>query len=84
MGNLDRYVPEFDDEEHRQRLAAFGKEDLLEMLVRAYKEKRVLAKQLDECYAKFARIQAIVDEPSALLKAPDVPGDDDLRKMMED
>jgi hypothetical protein len=81
--NLDRYVPEFDDEERRQRLSDFGKDDLIHMLVRAYKEKRVLAKMLDEADAKMTRIQAIIEEPSSLLKSPGIPGDDDLRKMME-
>ena len=81
--NLDRYVPEFDDEEQRQRLSGFSREDLIHMLVRSYKEKRVFAKMLDEAYAKIDRIKVIAEEPSALRKAPGVPGDDDMRKMME-
>jgi hypothetical protein len=81
--NLDKYVPEFDEEDQRQRLAGFNRDDLIHMLLRAYKEKRVLAKMLDEFHAKFTRIQAVIEEPSALLKAPGVPGEDDLRKMME-
>jgi hypothetical protein len=81
--NLDRYVPEFDDDERRKRLEGFDRDDLIHMLVRAYKEKRVLAKMLDEADAKLQRIQAIIEEPSALLKLPGIPGEDDLRKMME-
>ena len=81
--NIDRYVPEFDEEDQRQRLAGFNRDDLIHMLLRAYKEKRILAKMLDESTAKFSRIHAVIEEPSALLKAPGIPGDDDLRKMME-
>ena len=66
--NIDRYVPEFDEEEFRERLAEFGKEDLTDMLIRAYKQTR----------------EAIVQEPSALLKMPGVPGPDDLKRMTED
>jgi hypothetical protein len=81
--NIDKYVPEFDEEDYRQRLAEFEKDDLIHMLLRAYKEKRVLAKMLDESHAKFTCIQAVIEEPSALLNALGVPGEDDLRKMME-
>jgi hypothetical protein len=38
---------------------------------------------LDEQYAKLKQIQAVIDEPSKLIQMPDIPGPDDLRKMME-
>ncbi len=82
-GNLQKYLPEFDDDEELKKLSAFSKEDLLYMLVRSYKEKRLFAKMLDEQYAKLKQIQAVIDEPSKLIQMPDIPGPDDLRKMME-
>jgi hypothetical protein len=39
--NLDRYLPEFDEEDTWARLAGFTREQLLDMLVYAYKKKRV-------------------------------------------
>jgi hypothetical protein len=80
---LQKYLPEFDDDEELKKLSAFSKEDLLYMLVRSYKEKRLFAKMLDEQYAKLKQIQAVIDEPSKLIQMPDIPGPDDLRKMME-
>ena len=82
--NIDRYVPEFDEEESREKLAGFDREDLTEMLLRAYKEKRVFAKMADELQNKLDRIEAIAQEPSALLKMLGVPGPDDLKRMTED
>ena len=49
--NIDRYVPEFDEVEMRSRLGAFSREELIEMLIRSYKEKRVIAK----CSMSFPR-----------------------------
>ena len=80
---LQRYLPEYDDEEERRKLSHFSKEELLEMLVRAYKEKRVIAKMLGEQFEKQQRIRDVLDEPSKLSQMPDVPGPDDLRKMLE-
>lgn len=80
---LRRYLPEFDETSVRQKLAQYGIEDLTHMLVTAYKEKRVLAKMLDELSSKETRIKQIIDEPSSLSQMPDVPGPDDLRKMFE-
>lgn len=80
---LQRYLPEYDDEEERRKLSHFSKEELLEMLVRAYKEKRVIAKMLGEQFDKQQRIRDILDEPLKLSQMPDVPGPDDLRKMLE-
>ena len=42
--NLDKYLPEYDENEARKKLAGFSTADLTDMLIRAYKEKRVLAK----------------------------------------
>jgi hypothetical protein len=81
--NLQRYLPEYDDEEERRKLAEFDKTELLDMLVRSYKEKRVIAKMLDEQFSKQERIRAALDEPSKLSQMPDVPGPDDIRKMAE-
>ncbi len=81
--NLQRYLPEYDDEEERKKLSGFAKEELLDMLIRSYKEKRVLAKLLDEESRRLQGIQAILEQPSSLKQMPDVPGPEDLRKMME-
>jgi hypothetical protein len=80
---LQRYLPEYDDEEERKKLSGFAKEELLDMLIRSYKEKRVLAKLLDEESRRLQGIQAILEQPSSLKQMPDVPGPEDLRKMME-
>jgi hypothetical protein len=81
--NLQRYLPEYDDDETRAKLAGYSREELLDMLVQSYRMTRVVAKMLDEQYEKHRRVQAIMDEPSKLSQMPDVPGPDDLRKMME-
>ncbi len=81
--NLQRYLPEYDDEEERRKLSGFSKEELLDMLIRSYKEKRVIAKMLDEQFGKQERIRAVLDEQSRLSQMPDVPGPDDIRKMLE-
>lgn len=75
---LQRYLPEYDEDEARQRLAFATKEDLLTMLIRAYKEKRVLAKMLDEQFQRAKRIEEILAEPSKLTQMPDVPNAADL------
>ncbi len=81
--NLQRYLPEYDDEEERKKLSGFSKDELLDMLIRSYKEKRVLAKSLGEKIGRLEEIRTILDQPSSLMQMPDVPGPDDLRKMME-
>jgi len=81
--NLQRYLPEYDDEEERRKLFGFTKEELTDMLIRSYKEKRVIAKMLDEQFQKQRRMQDILEEPSKLAQMPDVPGPDDIRKMLE-
>ena len=81
--NLQKYIPEFDDDERREKLSGYSKEELLEMLIMAYRLQQVLAKKLDEETGKLRRIQEITEEPSKLLNMPGIPGPDDLRKMME-
>lgn len=80
---IDRYLPEFDEDERRAKLAGFNRSQLLEMLVYAYKEKQLLAKMLDEETKKLNRIRDIIEEPSALLGMPGIPTPDDLRRMTE-
>jgi len=81
--NLQRYLPEYDDEEERKKLSGFSKDELLDMLIRAYKERRVLAKLADEEWQRLERVRNILDEPSKLLQMPGIPGPDDIKKMME-
>ena len=80
---LQRYLPEYDDEEERRKLSGFAKEELLDMLIRSYKEKRVIAKALDEKSQTLQKVRDVLDEPSKLISMPDVPGPDDIRKMLE-
>jgi hypothetical protein len=81
--NLQRFIPEFDEDEVRQRLSGLTASDLVEMVIRAYKEKRVIAKMAEEATSKVERAKTILDEPSALVNMPDIPGPDDLRRMTE-
>jgi hypothetical protein len=81
--NLDKYLPEFDEEDARARLAGLSVEQLKDMLIDEYKRKRVLAKMLDEQMRKFNRIEEIIAERSTLLKMPGIPTADDLRRMTE-
>ena len=81
--NLDRYLPEFDEEATRNKLEPFNREQLLDMLVYAYKEKRVIAKGWEESTKKLSRIQEVMDEPSALIGMPGIPTAEDLRRMTE-
>jgi hypothetical protein len=82
--NLDKYLPEFEEDEVRNKLAGFTRDQLLDMLIYAYKEKRVWAKSLGEQQQKLSRIKEIIAEPSNLLGMPDIPTSDDLRRMIED
>jgi hypothetical protein len=81
--NLDKYLPEFNEDDVRSRLAGFTREQLADMLVYAYKEKRVIAKSLGEKLNKLSRIEEIIAEPSNLTKMPGIPTADDLRRMIE-
>jgi hypothetical protein len=82
--NLDRYLPEFDEEEARNKLIGLTREQLVDMLIYDYKLKRVIAKRADEDRKKLERIQDIIAEPSPLSGMPGVPTADDLRRMIED
>jgi hypothetical protein len=82
--NLDKYLPEFNEDDIRSRLTNFTREQLTDMLVYAYKEKRVIAKYADEQLKKLDRIEKIVVEPSNLVKMPGIPTTEDIRRMMED
>jgi len=82
--NLQRYLPEYDDEAERLKLSVFSKEQLLDMLITAYKLNRVMGKGWDEETAKLRRIGEILAEPSKLSQMPGVPSADDLKRMIED
>ncbi|MBB5318541.1 hypothetical protein [Tunturibacter empetritectus] len=82
--NLDKYIPEFDEDEARSKLSNLTREQLLEMLLYAYKEKRVWAKMLEVEQKKLDKIRILLDEPSTLAGMPGIPTADDLRRMTED
>lgn len=82
--NLDRYIPEFDEDEVRNKISGFTREQLVDILIDAYKEKRVIAKSWDESVTKLRRIGGILEEPSKLMNMPGVPSAEDLRKMLGD
>jgi hypothetical protein len=82
--NLDKYLPEFDEDEIRNKIAGFTRDEIIEMLIYAYKEKRVIATSWDESLKKLRRIEAVIAEPSNLLNMPGVPSADDLRRMFGD
>jgi len=77
-------MPEYDDREIRLRLEGFSREELIESLLRAYREKRLFAEMLDERMRKLARVEEVLHEPSDLLKMPGVPTAEDLKRLMED
>jgi hypothetical protein len=81
--NLDKYLPEFDEDDVRSKLVGLTTEQLTDMLIHSYKLKRLVAKMLDEEMKKFKRIEEIIAEPSSLLKMPGIPTADDLRRMTE-
>jgi len=82
--NLDRYfLPgEFDENDLRGRVVACSREELIDMLIYEYKEKRVWGKVADVAWNKLERINAISEEPLTTPLAVPSPGD--LRRMMED
>ncbi|MFC6646448.1 hypothetical protein ACFQBQ_12805 [Granulicella cerasi] len=82
--NLDKYVPEFDEQQMRARVAGMSRDQLLDMLMRSYKQVRILGKQLEQAEKRFAEIRAILDQPSDLLSLPGIPTADDIRRMMEE
>ena len=79
--NLDRYLPDWNDEEVRAKLVGFTREQLLELLIRSYREKRVMAKSLQEKMQLLQDITDLLEKPSALLHSLDVPTAEDLRRM---
>ena len=81
--NLQKYMPEFDDDEVRAKLVGFSKDQLLDMLVTAYKTTQLFAKLADERRGKLQQIADIAQSPTKLIQMPDIPGPDDLRKMWE-
>jgi hypothetical protein len=81
--NLDKYLPEFDENQARSKLAGLTPEQLTDLLIEERKLKRVLAKMLDEEMRKFKRIEEIIAAPSKLIKMPGIPTADDLRRMTD-
>ena len=82
--NLDRYIPEFDEDEARNKLIGLSREQLADMLIYSYKLRRVIEKWADQDTAKLRRIQDILGEPSSLTGMPGIPTAEDLRRMLED
>ena len=81
--NLDKYLPEFDENEARAKLVGLTAQQLTDMLIYSYKLRRVIEKLLEEETTKLRRIEKIITEPSNLTKMPGVPSADDLRRMAE-
>lgn len=79
---IDRYVPEFDEEATRERLAGYDPERMLDMLLRTMKQARLYAKMADELTGRLRQIETLATLPLSLLGMPPVPGADDLRRMM--
>ena len=80
----NKYVPEFDEEEARNKLVGLTRDQLVDMLVYSYKLRRVVEKWAEEDARKLKRIQGILSEPSGLPNTLGVPTADDLRRMIED
>jgi hypothetical protein len=82
--NIDKYLPEFDEEDVRNKISGFTRDQLMDTLIYAYKEKRLWAKMLDVELQKLRRIEEIIAEPSTLIGMPGVPTADDLRRMIQE
>jgi hypothetical protein len=82
--NLDKYVPEFDEEEARNKLVGLTRDQLVDMLIYSYKLRRVVEKWAEEDARKLKRIQEILSEQPGLLGTPGIPSADDLRRMFGD
>jgi hypothetical protein len=80
--NLDKYVPEFDENSVRAKVADNTRDELVDMLIYAYKEKRVWAKMVGELQQKLSQIEKVLHDPSNLLSMTGIPSADDLRRMM--
>lgn len=81
--NLDKYVPEFDESELRNKLAGFSREEIVNMLVYSYKLRRVIEKWADEDSKKLRKIQEIIEAPSSIPGMPGIPTSEDIRRMIE-
>jgi hypothetical protein len=82
--NLDKYVPEFDEEEARNKLIGLSREQLVDMLVYSYKLRRVVEKWAEEDAAKLKKIGEIIAAPSRIPEMPGIPTAEDLRRMIEE
>ncbi len=82
--NLQKYLPEYDEPAEREKLVHFSRKELLDLLIDAYKLKRVLAKMLGEEIDRKEKFRRVLDEPSRLLQMPDIPSDAELKKMLEE
>ena len=82
--NIDKYLPEFDEDDVRNKISGFSRDQLINTLIYAYKEKRLWAKMLDVELQKLRRIEQIIAEPSPLIGMPGVPTAEDLRRMIKE
>ncbi len=79
--NIDRYLPEYDEEGMREQLEPRTRQELIDMLIGSYKRTQLWGKLLGEQDAKLSKIRAIAEEPSKLLDLPNIPGPNDLHRM---
>ncbi len=74
---LKQYLPDFDTAAKRAELQEFSREELIERLLGAYKNTRVIAMMSDVLLARLRRIEAITQEdwslPSIDLPPPNFP-----------
>jgi len=82
--NIDKYLPEFDEDDVRNKISGFSRDQLINTLIYAYKEKRLWAKMLDVELQKLRRIEQIIAEPSPLIGMPGVPTAEDLGRMIKE
>jgi hypothetical protein len=75
---------EFDEQGIREKLAGNSREELTDMLIHAYKEKRLLAKALGEAWKKLDRIKKIAEESLVPSTKQNTLTPEELRRLMED
>lgn len=63
---LKKYLPDYDVAGMREKLQVNSKEELIEMLIIAYKNGQVAAKTADLLRHKLKRIEDIVAEPNII------------------
>lgn len=63
---MKRYLPDFDTAEKRANLQEFSKEELIEKLLKAYKDARLMAMTADLLDRKLSHIARIANEPTVL------------------